>query len=120
LQIRGLWGQPQSYYQVDIEVTETSDGTYRLGVNGASGGVSQIIGQDAVAASYSAMGDESDTVTFMWDKEAQRIVGSFGFTGVGADASVNVSGVFNSSVSESGAWDCNFEDETISRCWFTE
>lgn len=118
--IRGLWGEPDYYYQVDILVPETTDGTYQLGTNRASGGIGEIIGRDAVGDSYNASGEESDTVAFVWDKDAGRIIGKFEFNAVGDSSDLFVSGEFNVSVSEHGEWTCNFDDEVISRCWFIE
>lgn len=120
LHIRGLWGRSQSHFQVDIVLNQTADGTYRLDGNAASGEISEIIGQDAVAATYSASGAEADTVTIVWDQEAGRINGSFAFNAVGTDSNLVVSGEFNNQVSESQVWDCNFDEEFISRCWFVE
>lgn len=120
LRIMGFWGMANSYYRVDFLVNESDDGTYRLGANGVSGTISEIVGGDAVGRVYSASGAESDTVSFVWDKEAERIAGNFVFTAVGDSSSLTVSGDFNSSIreSEGNAWTCNFEDELINRCWF--
>ena len=120
LLIKGIWGGPNSYYEVVIDINETTDGTYQLGSD--SGGVYQIIGGDAVSASFSNSGEASDTVTFAWDRDAGLITGDFAFTAVGDDGSrVDVSGEFNTAVGSDGnAWHCNFDDEVISICWFTE
>ena len=120
LLIKGIWGEPNSYYEVIIELNETTDGTYQLSSN--SSGVFEIIGGDAVAASFSNSGEASDTVTFAWDRDAGLIAGDFAFTAVGDDGSrVAVSGEFNTAVGSDGnAWHCNFDDEVVSTCWFTE
>lgn len=120
LHIRGHWGRSQSYFQVDIVLNQTADGTYRLDGNAASGEISEIIGLDAVGATYSASGATSDTVTIVWDQEAGRIDGSFAFKAVGTNSNLVVSGEFNNRVSESQEWNCNFDAEFISRCWFIE
>lgn len=118
LRIRGLWGNAGSYYEVDMFVSETTDGTYQLDSNS---GVVQIVGLDAVAASFSASGEGSDTVTFVWDKDAGLISGSFEFTAVDdRSRRVNVSGEFNTRIREDAAWHCNFDDEIINICWFVE
>lgn len=120
LHVRGFWGSPTSYYEVIMDINETTDGTYQL--DSGNGGVFQIIGGDAVAASFSSSGESSDTVTFAWDRDAGLIAGDFAFTAVGDDGSrVDVSGEFNTAVGSDGnAWHCNFDDEVISICWFTE
>jgi len=120
LHIRGIWGRPNSYYEVNISLNETTDGTYQLD-NGSSG-ISQIIGGDAVAASYSTFGEASDTITFVRDRDAGLIAGNFAFTAVGDDNSrVNVSGEFNSAIGSDGnGRHCNFNDEVISICWFVD
>jgi len=118
--IRGIWGSPNSFYEVDIVVNDTADGTYQLG-NG-SGVVSLVIGGDAVADSFSNSGEISDTITFAWDRDVGLLAGNFSFTVVGDDSSrVNVSGEFNTAIGRDGnSWICNFNDEVISICWFIE
>ena len=78
------------------------------------------MGGDAVAASFNASGDESDTVTFVRDEEAGLISGSFEFTVVDGVSRLNVNGEFTTSISENTAWFCNFDDEVVSICWFSE
>lgn len=120
LHIRGIWGRPDSYYEVNIYLNETADGTYQLD-NGSSG-IDQIIGGDAVAASYSTSAEASDTVTFVRDRDADLISGNFAFSAVAYDNSrVNVSGEFNTAIGSNGnGWHCNFDGETISICWFVD
>jgi len=118
LRIRGLWGNASFYYEIDLFVNETTDGTYQLD---NTSGIAQIVGGDAVAASFTPSGEESDTVTFVRDKDAGLISGSFGFTAVGSRSRrVNVNGEFNTSIREDTASYCNFNDEIISICWFAE
>jgi len=120
LLIRGIWGIPNAYYEVNIAVNETTDGTYQLANGNAV--ISQIIGGDAVADSFSNTGEASDTVTFVRDRDAGLIAGNFAFTVPGDDSSrVNVSGEFNTAIrSDSNGLFCNFDDEVISICWFVE
>jgi len=120
LLIRGVWGRPNSYYEVNIFINETTDGTYPLA--SGSSGISQIIGGDAVAETFSNTGEASDTVTFVRDRNAGLIAGNFAFTVLGDDNSrVNVSGEFNTAIAgDSSSLYCNFDDEVISICWFGE
>ena len=96
-------------------------GTYLLDSSVVSAGVSNIVGMDAIGATYDPI--ESSYIIVEYDNKFEYVTGELKFKGYSQSYldSIDIVSNFKLKIGDiSALWNCDFTNEGISNCRFLE
>ncbi len=121
IHIRGFLGTASSHYQIDIVLKNDSSGTFSLDTSVVSASVCDVIGMDAIGATYDPI--ESSFISVDYDNNSEYVTGSLNYNGFSEsyNDTIEIVAEFKLRIGKIiSEWTCDFTADGISNCRFTE
>ena len=116
--VRGLYGKLSLYNEIDMQINKIESSPSFIDSGKAI--MSIVSGGDAIEKTYKSLENQSDIITYDWNKKEGYISGQFSFKGLSIDSStISISGNFKIQAAKSGTkWEMNYDKNGNINCNF--
>lgn len=121
IHIRGFLGTSGSHYQIDIVLKNSDNGNYSLDSSVVFAGISNVVGMDAIGATYIPL--EQSYIKVEYDEKKEYVSGNIDFNGFSQsyDDTIHFACNFKIIIDDiTKIWTCDFDQSGISNCRFLE